>query len=325
VPIVVVKRQTVDKGQLQAARDLAKHLFGKIGPDGEDALDAYLRESLGTWRGNLARYRTLADTGDYPGSQAIADAAAVVAKLLAEKESFGLIGKLLERKSDLLDLSDDIHELDNFYETQRPTWEKLRKAYNRFQPNRTWLDKDPTAAAALRRMSEILDAASPYGMVKEADALIQKAEAIDTDLVAQHREQAQSAIDDQFARVEMELDAAKASSDLRNDCLLPLQSLKRQIASQTSIAHIDQAALGAVDLADEAFRRIESAAKRQAEKSGGIGEVPPKPYVKRRVVKAAALAPKALLETKEDIDAYLDKLRRALEAVIGAGERVEIR
>jgi len=66
------------------------------------------------------------------------------------------------------------------------------------------------------------------------------------------------------------------------------------------------------------------AARRQAEKPD-VGEVAPKACVKRRVVKAAALAPKGLLETKDDIDAYLDKLRHALEDAIGAGERVEIR
>jgi hypothetical protein len=42
-------------------------------------------------------------------------------------------------------------------------------------------------------------------------------------------------------------------------------------------------------------------------------------------VKAAALAPKNLLATQEDVDGYLGKLRHALEAAIEAGERVEIR
>jgi hypothetical protein len=52
----------------------------------------------------------------------------------------------------------------------------------------------------------------------------------------------------------------------------------------------------------------------------------PKPVVKpRRLIQAASLVPKPYLETQADIDAYLDKLRTALEKVIAAGDRVEIR
>ena len=50
-------------------------------------------------------------------------------------------------------------------------------------------------------------------------------------------------------------------------------------------------------------------------------------YVKkRRIVQGGrGWRPRALLETQEDVDAYLGKLRQALEAAIKAGERVEIR
>jgi hypothetical protein len=131
--ITIVKRKTVDSGKLQQARSLAKDVLGSIAPDGEDALDAHLREQLSRWRTDLTQYKTLADTGSYPGGQPIADALGVINKLLAETGSFGLIAAFLERKSDLLDLSDDVHELRNFYGNQRPAWDKLHQAEVRFQ------------------------------------------------------------------------------------------------------------------------------------------------------------------------------------------------
>ncbi len=322
--ITVIKRQSVDTGQLQAARHLAKDVFGQIAPDGEDTLNAFLRDKLDGWRANLTQYQTLANTSDYPGSREIADALGVIAKLLAEKESFGLIGKFLERKADLLDLSDSVHELENFYDTQRPTWEKLRKAHTRFQLNRTWLDKDATAAAALRRIKEILAAAAPYGMIKEAESLIQSVESVNTALVTNRRDLVLQRIDAHIARIEAELDGAQASSDLRNPCLYPLQTLRRQVETQTSIAHINQAQDSAVEVADEAIDKIEAATKARAEKD--IAEKKPPVYVKkRRIIQAARLAPKAPLETQADVDGYLERLRGELEAAISAGERIEIR
>jgi len=322
--ITVLKRQTVDKGRLQTARNLAKDIFGKIAPDGEDELDQFLRENLGGWRSNLAQCKTLTDTGDYPGGPEIADALGVIAKLLAERESFGLIGKLLERKADLLDLSGNVHELKNFYDTQRPTWEKLRKAYDRFQLNRTWLEKDATAAEALRRMTEILGAAAPYGMIKDAESLIRTLEGIDTALVQARREQVLRDIDVQIGKVQVELDDAKAPADLRNQCLQPLHSLRRQVETQPSIAHINQARQTAIEAADIAFEKIEAASRQQDK--GGLGEKPPSIYVKkRRVVEAARLAPKSFLETQADVDDYLNKLREELESAIKNNERIEIR
>jgi hypothetical protein len=325
--ISVIKRQTVDKDQLLKGRNLVKEVFGKIAPDGEDELDAFLREHLGAWQKNLGQYKTLADTGDYPGSQEIADALGVIARLLAEKESYGLIGKFLELKPDLLDLSDDVHELENFYDSQRPTWEKLRKAYARFQLNRTWLDKDATAATALQRMQEILVAPAPYGLIKDAESLIQIVEGVNAILVQQHQRKALEEIDLQLGKVQVELDDTKAEGDLRNRCLHPLQQLNARIESQTSIAHIAQAAANAIDLADEAFTKIEAATKAAPQKPGdNVNEKSFKPYLKpRRVIQAAALTPKPYLETREDIDAYLGKLRSALEKIIAAGDRVEIR
>ncbi|MBK8638067.1 MAG: BREX system P-loop protein BrxC [Chromatiaceae bacterium] len=324
--LLVVKRRSVDQGQLQRARHLAKEVFGNIAPDGEEALDAHLRQQLGGWRTDLIQYQPLAETGNYPGSPEIADALGVIAKLLAESESLGLIARFLERQTDLQDLSDDIHELSNFYDTQRPTWEKLRQAQTRFRPNRDGLEQDGAAAKALARIQEILSAAAPYGLVKEAEALIQIVERVNDALVTQRRDQILPGIDAQLAKIQVELDEAKASGDLRNQCLYPLRQLRGQVESQFSLAHISQAAQQAIDLGDAAFARIEAAGPPVQPLVHDRDDAPPKATVKpRRVVRAAALAPKTYLETQADVDAYLDKLRKALESAIGNHERVEIR
>ena len=136
------------------------------------------------------------------------------------------------------------------------------------------------------------------------------------------------AVDRQLGKVQVERDAAQADHDLRNQCLYSLQQLKKQVESLTSLAHIDHAAGRAVDLADQAFAKLEEAIKPTAKKPGGRvnDATPPKPCVKpRRMIKPSALAPEGYLETQAEIDAYLDKLGGAMEKVIAAGYRIEIR
>ena len=52
---------------------------------------------------------------------------------------------------------------------------------------------------------------------------------------------------------------------------------------------------------------------------------PPKPSKKRRVVEPTKLVTQNYLENKEDVDAFLEKLREELETAINNNERVEIR
>ncbi len=194
------------------------------------------------------------------------------------------------------------------------------------------MDKDATAAAALQRMKDILANAAPYGMIKDAASLIQTVETVDTALVKEYRDKVLPVIDEQIDKVQMELDSVKAPSDLRNQCLYSLQQLKLQVQKQASIAHIDNARQAAITASDDAFNKIEAASKPKVvpdtgdNKKPSIGEEKPPVYVKpRRIVKAAGLAPKNYLETQDDIDDFLNRLRKALEAGISAGQRIEIR
>ena len=84
-------------------------------------------------------------------------------------------------------MSDDFHDLEHFYEHQKPTWDALRKACGRFQPNRNELEHDAKAGPAWKRMGEILKAPSPYGMLHEVDGLIHTVEAVNSALVSERR------------------------------------------------------------------------------------------------------------------------------------------
>ena len=92
--------------------------------------------------------------------------------LRAPEDSNRFLAQVNEHESDLRDLAERFHDLDHFYEHQRPMWDKLRTASSRFKLNQMELERDDSAGPALRRMSEILSAPNPYGLLKEAEGLI---------------------------------------------------------------------------------------------------------------------------------------------------------
>ena len=146
--IIVIQRKTADPKALQQARTLGKDVFSTMGPDGEDALYAFLRTRLEGWRSHLSHYKTLADTGQYPGQADINDGLTLIKALLACEESYTFIERFNARKDELLDFSDSYHDLEHFYEHQKPTWDTLRKAYTTYTLNRSQLEQDATGGTS---------------------------------------------------------------------------------------------------------------------------------------------------------------------------------
>ena len=330
--IVIRKRETSDPKAIQNARSLGKDLFAEMGPDGEDGLTTFLQARLKGWQTALHGYKQLADTGNYPGGDEITQGLTLSNPLLADKESRKFIERFNTLKKDLLDLADQFHDLEHFYDYQKATWEKLRKAHVTFQLNRLELERDAQAGPALKRMQEILSAKSPFGLIKEADALINTVNAVNSSLLTGRRAQAIAKIDAVIATLNKDVAAAQGDAGLRSACLKALEALKEQVQKEESLAHITQAEGEAVNEFDFAVGRIEDYLRKLAEqkkpKDDGSGKVPPPPppvVKKQRIVKPADIMKTTYLETPDDVNGFLDALRQELEQAINNNERIQIR
>jgi len=329
--IVIRKRETSDPKAIQNARSLGKELFADMGPDGEDGLCDYLQTRLKSWHSTLNGFKQLADTGNYPGRDEITQGLALITPLIADKDSKKLIERFNALKKDLLDLADHFHDLEHFYDHQKPTWEKLRQTHAAFQLNRLELEKDAHAGPALQRIQEILSARSPYGLIKEADALINTVNAVNSSLLTERRTQAIAKIDEHTAMLDKDVTAAQGDEGLRAACVNPLKTLRDQVQKEASLAHIAQAEAEAVKEFDAAVGRVEEIQRKRAEqkktKDEGSAKVsPPTPVVKKqRIVKPADIVKTAYLETSNDVNGFLDALRQVLDTAIANNERVQIR
>lgn len=317
--IIVLKKQATDPQAMQNARTLGKDLFHEMGPEGEDALFGFLKEKLGLWKLALDSFKPLADTGNYPGKAQVDDGLATVRKLLSFDDSYKFIEHFNSRKDALKDLSDDFHDLQNFYDHQKPTWEKLRKGFDKFQLNRMELAQDARAQLALRRMQEILNAPNPYPLIREADNLLTTVGGINATLINAQRERTGQKIDAHLATLTADLQASPVDTNFRTECLQPLQNLRSRIATEESLAHISQGETEALKSYDAAVQRLE-----QFIAPPEITH--PQPAVKpRRIVEPAKLVKASYLETKEEVESFMDTLRQELETALANNERIQIR
>ena len=321
--ITVVQRAASRPEDVQKARELGRDVFSEMGPEGEDALFEFLKNRLEGWQEKLGRYRALADTGSYPGAGDIAAGVCLLNALLAPEHSKKFLTGFNDHRSDLLDLADGFHEIEHFYEHQRPMWDKLSAALRRFSLNRLELERDDSAGAALRRMGDILAAPSPYEFVKEAEGLIGTVSEVNEALLSTQRDQALAAIDEHTASVSAEVSTAGGVESLKTTCLTPLESLARKVATYDSLAHIGQAESEAVRLKDEALTQVEKYLARKVEEGKAEQD---KPMVRpRRIIFPVKLVKSPYLKSQEDVDAFLDDLRKELVDALAKKERIEIR
>ncbi len=322
--ITVVRRKITDPKVLQRCRNLGKEVFSDMGPDSEDGLFEFLKAKCESWQSSLSNYNALADTGNYPGEDEITGGLSLIKALLAADEPGKFIGRFLENKAELLDLSEEFHDIDNFYRHQKPTWEKLRKAFDRFGLNRLELGRDQNSCTALGRMNEILSAPRPYKLVHEAEGLISTVDAVNTGIVTTRRDEALARIGELHSQVAKDVETAGDDAGLRQACLAPLESLRSSVEREESVAHIAQAVQEAERAVDAALREIVEFLKKKQEEKKDDDEtvVVVKP---RKEIKPSTLVQSTYLETEEDINSFMQALRQRLEEAIANGERIQIR
>ena len=227
--IKIIQKEIISSADLQKARTIAKDVFGTIGPEGQDNLAKFLKTNLNSWKDTLLSYKPLADTGQYPGKKEIDSCNKLVSELVLIGDVYELIKAILANKNDLLETSDDLHDLNDFYKNQKTTWEALLQAVSDFKVNRTILEKDDVIAKALRRMDEILKAPQPYGMIKEVNGLIAKVQDVNDKLLQEFLGKAEEEIDQKIEKVKLLLNEKKADQHLSNKALFQLQQTKGSI------------------------------------------------------------------------------------------------
>lgn len=336
------RRKTVDKADIQAVRSLARNLFTVAAPEGEDDLYAWLRSRFDEQSRNLGNWSALATTGNYPGTDEIADLQGILNKLFGNQDSFAFLEHVKANGDDLLDAGDRYQRLDTFYTQQRPQWDALSSAYrNEFEPNAFYLARDADAEAALATVRSILNDPKPYGRIKESAALIATLRTANDAVIAERRAEALAKVDPQIEAIKQDLAGIGVDADFSNQCLKPIQDIRKKIETETRSGQLTNLVTEAADAAEIAHGDIEKAvgAARKAAaipspspEPGGVKPIttPPTKVAKpenfkpRRQITAKSAVSKPYLETSQDVEDYLSALRQQLEEAIASNARIEI-
>jgi len=322
--VIISQRLSAGGDLIKQAQALGKELFAEQGPDGEEPLFCFLSEKLKSWNRDLKDYEPLAKTENYPGLNEIRDCRGSLMKFVEEEDSLRFLKRFVENKSELHDLAEDVHDLQDFYTNQKHSWEKLREAVDELSLNRLQIEGHAEAGPAFHRMEEILQTKRPYNLLPEVANLSHVAREANNQLVADARGPAVREIQKLIDSVTAELDKVTATDGLCTKATAELSKLLETGMKATSIAHIAQAQQAADDAYNRALTAIEEAVAPPPTPDPTTVSPPPR-VKKRRVVVAKELCSGSFIESNADMEAFLKKLRAELEAALNANERVQIK
>jgi hypothetical protein len=359
-----IKQQS--EASLKKASKLFKDLFGKNAPDSEKALFNVALDNLMNMKTKLAGFSQKASTGHYPGVKEIEKGRVLLANITEAQTSYQFIEQFLASDKDLLDFEEDYQDLENFYETQFSTWQKLHKALTvDFDRNRTALEKNADALSALQKLESIYNKERPYREIRDIEPTVEKVAKVNESLLADKREHAKTRINIRIDSVAKQVDVTGIPDEHSNLALLPLQNAKKRVETLHGIAEIHQEITEAATLEDDAYNLInkyierqevllakkaaedaEIAAKQaeeQAAKKGNDGNnvYHPPENIPRQVAEPK-LAPKkivsidtssvmrdvnssGMIETEQDINAYLSALKNKLITLVNNNNKVRIK
>lgn len=327
-----------DERQIQKAAALVKNLFHKAFTGaGEKELAELIRRELGQWHESLKSFRSKAQTGQFPGKAEIETGIALVAGLLEQTSSYGLIEQLLKEAAALDGFAEDFEDLDDFYNSQFQTWQMLSSAlHDQFKANRQALEKDAAAHAAVAELEGIYQMASPYAKLRNIKPLIEQVQQVNQQLLAAKRSHALARVGLRITHITTALAAADAPTDLQNRALRPLQQCYQTIEKTSSIPLILSQQGEADTLEEDAYdlinRHIEARDRLPPPAPKPTSSTDPKPQPKpiapaklTITVRAAGNSGEVVLETEAQVEGYIRQLQDKLLTEVQAGNRVRVK
>lgn len=360
--IRIQKLRKHNEQQIKKATKLVKELFhktitgsgtGAASGSQEKELYLFVQQQFVSWKEKLNHFQSTAQAGqgNYPGLKEIQQGISLVSGILEQSNSFAMIEQLINQADALEDFAEDFEDLDDFYTSQLNTWKQLIQSLTiDFKLNQQALEKNEQAALALTKLQNIYQNPEPYGKINQINALIETVAAINKQLIQDKRSHAIERVEQRIANIKQLLNESQAPSDMSNQTLLPLQQCKARIEKQNSISHIFSEQNEAATLEDDAINLINGYIQEQQEKRKKQTPPPvistktdpeiirdnpdeqkdkPAPYVKPIITinpsDVFADLNGRFIENDQDIDDYLERLKKTLKDAMKDGARIRIK
>lgn len=287
----------------------------------EDGLVAFVKDTLST---KLGRYETLLNEYShdrYPQKEVVQNARDLMAGVLSQKnDNVALLKRLLAKQDDLLDATDDMEEIETFFKSQRTIFDSARVLQKSLQDERDYFVTDADTTSKINEVASILGMAKPYTKIKDLSDLMQSIKTAYSVLLEQKKEEVRGIIILCMGDVHTLAGVGSKAADEVRKADERFSEYKQKVNDATSLTVLDAMITQLQNYKDQVCKWIESI----------LHEAPPLPGEekpkKQKIVQVRRydVFPVKRLTTKEDVDGYLETIRKKLYDTLEANDGIQI-
>lgn len=324
----ISKRQIITATKMRAVKELLREYFDVMDvPDDEDGLVRYIVEKFEEQKAHYEELNERYEGHKYPDHHLVTKALSLMESVLSQrKDNTALIDRLLKEKDSLLDNKDDMQSVEGFFKNQVQVFDAAVRMEAELRNDLSYLQKEEEANQALNQIRKITvgDAgqSSVYKRIPELNGLMDTVREGHGRLLEAKRAEILEIIRQCLSEIHTlagDVYDARAISE-RADKFFDQQ--KARVAELESLQLLDGLVPQMWGYKDDTVDKIDGivhpkppvAPTVKPNEGGAVTPPAPKKVIKN-VYRQAAF-PSKTLESQEDIDAYVERMRAYLTAMM---------
>lgn len=329
--VVVNKREKISPALLKTVKDLSQILFDKSAlPTDEDGLMRAFKLSLSQERDSIEKLIGQYQHAHYPGKDVLEDGLEVIQDLIAVRDASTFYRDVRSARPDLEDYAERVKDVKGFFDNQRGKYDKALKRLDIFEKNRTYVTNQ-AFLDTVTTIEKIVNNVEPYAQIQQLPALCEAFDDHFLALIEKECEPIKKDIDSDLAELLDELDQHPElkglfAADFREQFIM----LKERLEQVNNVFEAIAMRTESDRLKVRCFNQIQrEIARRQppirtaptdhsaigaAQERQAVAEPAPVYHKKTKTLsKQMMLRGTKTFETKADIDAFINELRKKLE------------
>lgn len=316
---IVVRRIAPSEELIRKSVNFLRNYLGAMDiPSDEDGL---IRFVLNTFETKQSHYQKLLDEfyskERYPEKETVTAARDLMNDVLSQrKDNVALLKRMVQRQDDLLDSAEDMEGVEMFFKAQRTVFDDAKKRLAGILKERDYFAADADTLNVISTMSTILAMPKPYSRIGELPELVRKVKTAYDSLLDMKREEVAENIRRCMQDVHQLAGEARDAGELLCQADERFVNKRETAKNATSLTELDAMITQLLNYKDTFCRNMEvMSASRQQE-----AQKPPKIITVRR----DDLCSVKRLQSKEDIDKYVEAIREKLMKTLESCDGVQI-
>ena len=331
---IVVRRIAPSEELIRKSVNFLRNYLGAMDiPSDEDGL---IRFVLNTFETKQSHYQKLLDEfyskERYPEKETVTAARDLMNDVLSQrKDNVALLKRMVQRQDDLLDSAEDMEGVEMFFKAQRTVFDDAKKRLAGILKEKDYFAADADTLNVISTMSTILAMQKPYSRIGELPELVRKVKTAYDSLLDMKREEVAENIRQCMQDVHQLATEARDAGVLLRQADDYFVGKREAAKNASSLTDLDAMITQLLNHKDTICRRMEvMSASRQQEaqkptpaatvKPGTPAPKPPKIITVRRY----DLCSVKRLQSKEDIDKYVEAIREKLMKALESCDGVQI-